>query len=52
MLVLNCIFVVNKQPNGSGTIRRVCSLVDLSSTTPIKDGEPYGSFNSGGEYSG
>jgi hypothetical protein len=51
MFILFCIFVVNKQSNGTGTIRRVCSLVDLSSTTPIKDSEPYGLFNGDGKYS-
>lgn len=50
MFILYYIFVVDKQSNGSGTIRRVCSLVDLSTTTPLKDSQPYGSFNGSGEY--
>jgi len=43
------IFLVDKQTNGVGTIRRVCSLVDLSSSTPIKDCQPYNTFNGGGK---
>ncbi|KAE9544023.1 hypothetical protein AGLY_001712 [Aphis glycines] len=39
---------VDKQTNGVGTIRRVCSLVDLSTSTPIKDCQPYNTFNGGG----
>lgn len=38
-------FSVDKQINGSGTIRRVCSLTDLSTSTPIKDDQPYSAFN-------
>jgi len=43
------IFLVDKQTNGSGTIRRVCSLIDLSSSTPIKDCQPYNTFNGAGK---
>jgi len=43
------IFVVDKQTNGVGTIRRVCSLIDLSSSTPIKDCQPYNTFNGSGK---
>lgn len=42
-------FVVDKQTNGVGTIRRVCSLIDLSSSTPIKDCQPYNTFNGSGK---
>lgn len=43
------IFLVDKQTNGVGSIRRVCSLVDLSSSTPIKDGQLYNTFNGSGK---
>jgi len=43
------IFLVDKQTNGVGTIRRVCSLIDLSSSTPIKDCQPYNTFNGSGK---
>lgn len=43
------IFLVDTQTNGVGTIRRVCSLIDLSSSTPNKNCQSYNTFNGGGK---
>lgn len=39
--------LTDKKINETGTIRRVCSLIDLS--TPMNDGQSYGALN-GGKY--
>lgn len=51
MNIFNCMFLfsVDNQTNGTGTIRRVCSLVDLSTSTPNKDCQPYSTFNGAGK---
>lgn len=41
------IYLIDKKINETGKIRRVCSLIDLS--TPINDGQSYCAFN-GGKY--
>jgi len=43
------VFLVDTKTNGVGTIRRVCSLIDLSSSTPIKDCQSYNTFNGSGK---
>lgn len=37
------IYLIDKKINETGTMRRVCSLIDLS--TPINDVQSYNAFN-------